>query len=937
MTTSRTVAGRLLLVVAMLALLLVPGVAMSATGPDLTATKTNDVNGSVRIGEPWHWTVHVANVGDAAADFAVGDTILLDQVPENLLISYGQLHVVNSSGITGTIGCGSISSGPLPRGFVCRPDDEPVSIAAGGSFDLTFSASSSADHVYPNPVPAGFFSDIAPAGRCAVDPSARVAESNEGNNNCSDTVTVATEALSATKSNNVSFSTTLGESWIWTIDIDNHGNRSATFASGDRILIDSLPDQNISYGAVTVATTGGVTGSVACAIDAAFNLLCSAAGGAVSLPPGSSILVSVTATPSATGEFANPRSGGVCFVDPDFVVPENHAGNHCSDTVTVGSPDLSVTKTNTTNGNINVGGHWFWHINIVNEGNANAVFDAGEVIFIDDLPADDIVYGPLQYSAGPNFVCTVTPGAQIRCEASGGPVVIGTSPAGTSIIFTATPSAGRVFANPRSGGICTVDPGGAVGENDETNNECQDTVTAFSPTSTELSCVPSTVNVGSPSGCTATVNDTSASPSTPTGSAFFDSGGGGTFSATTCSLVPIASGRASCSVSFTPNLVGDRIVRAVYSGDEIHRQSASPLTHITAVNTPPEVILSGPNAADEGDTNHYTYDTTDADSSSFTRSLDCGANGTVVLVSDVFDATTGDGSFSCSFPEDNPTATSSDPSTVGVTVHDDGGASDSASIIVTVGNLAPVITGVTGPVHPVAMTLPATVIASFTDAGSQDAHACSFDWHDGTGTSIGVVSESNGSGTCTGTHNYLAPGVHTVETTVSDDDGGSATAAFQYVVVYDTDSGFVTGGGWIQSPSGAYTPDDTTDADVTGKANFGFVSKYKRGLTVPEGNTEFQFHAGNLKFRSTEYDWLVIAGPKAQYKGWGTINGGGNYRFLLTANDGQVNGGGGVDRFRIKIWDPENHIVVYDNQGSTDEFADATDAIEGGSITIHKT
>jgi hypothetical protein len=400
--------------------------------------------------------------------------------------------------------------------------------------------------------------------------------------------------------------------------------------------------------------------------------------------------------------------------------------------------------------------------------------------------------------------------------------------------------------------------------------------------------------------------------------------------------VPIASGRASCSVSFTPNLAGDRIVRAVYSGDEIHRQSASPLTHITAVNTPPEVILSGPNAADEGDTNHYTYDTTDADSSSFTRSLDCGANGTVVLVSDVFDATTGDGSFSCSFPDDNPTATSSDPSTVGVTVDDDGGASDTDSILVTVSNRVPVITGVAGPIHPVAMTSPATATASFTDEGTQDTHACTFNWNDGTGTSVGVVSESNGSGTCTGTHNYLEAGVYTVETTVSDDDGGSATAAFQYVVVYDIDSGFVTGGGWIQSPSGAYTPDDTTDADVTGKANFGFVSKYKRGLTVPEGNTEFQFHAGNLKFRSTDYDWLVIAGSKAQYKGWGTINGGGNYRFLLTANDGQVNGGGGVDRFRIKIWDPDHHVVIYDNQSTDDGLADATDAIEGGSIVIHK-
>lgn len=37
-------------------------------------------------------------------------------------------------------------------------------------------------------------------------------------------------------------------------------------------------------------------------------------------------------------------------------------------------------------------------------------------------------------------------------------------------------------------------------------------------------------------------------------------------------------------------------------------------------------------------------------------------------------------------------------------------------------------------------------------------------------------------------------------------------------------------------------------------------------------------------------------------KGSGTINGSGNYRFMLTAIDGQVNGGGSIDKFRNKIW-----------------------------------
>ena len=71
-------------------------------------------------------------------------------------------------------------------------------------------------------------------------------------------------------------------------------------------------------------------------------------------------------------------------------------------------------------------------------------------------------------------------------------------------------------------------------------------------------------------------------------------------------------------------------------------------------------------------------------------------------------------------------------------------------------------------------------------------------------------------------------------------------------VVYDPSGGFVTGGGWIDSPAGAYSPDE----ELTGKANFGFVSKYQQGASVPTGQTEFQFKAADLNFHSTDYQWL---------------------------------------------------------------------------------
>lgn len=137
--------------------------------------------------------------------------------------------------------------------------------------------------------------------------------------------------------------------------------------------------------------------------------------------------------------------------------------------------------------------------------------------------------------------------------------------------------------------------------------------------------------------------------------------------------------------------------------------------------------------------------------------------------------------------------------------------------------------------------------------------------------------------------------------------------------------GFVTGGGWINSPEGAYAADPT----LTGRANFGFNSKYKNGANIPDGQTEFNFKAGDFNFHSSSYEWLVVAGTKANYKGVGTINGVGNYGFMLTADDASP------DTFRIKIWDKDDgDAVVYDNQMDASDDSYAGTAIGGGNIVV---
>jgi hypothetical protein len=197
----------------------------------------------------------------------------------------------------------------------------------------------------------------------------------------------------------------------------------------------------------------------------------------------------------------------------------------------------------------------------------------------------------------------------------------------------------------------------------------------------------------------------------------------------------------------------------------------------------------------------------------------------------------------------------------------------------------------------------------------------------GTQTQQMVLGGSGYSRTATALIN-LPTGVYSLCVTGTDAAGNTSAAVCTLLAVYDPTAGFATGGGWINSPAGAYT----ADPSLTGKANFGFVSKYQKGATVPTGDTEFQFQTAGLNFKSTSYDWLVISGgSKAQYKGSGTVNGASGYNFILTAIAGSQ------DRFRIKITAmAAGGGLVYDNQLNAPDTSDPTTLLGGGNIVIHQ-
>lgn len=345
---------------------------------------------------------------------------------------------------------------------------------------------------------------------------------------------------------------------------------------------------------------------------------------------------------------------------------------------------------------------------------------------------------------------------------------------------------------------------------------------------------------------------------------------------------------------------------------------------VTVNNVAPTVTFTPSNGTvDEGGQLSFDISASDPADTLSLNSASCGSNATVDAQS--FDSSTNTGSLTCTF-HDGPST-----ETVSVTIADDD-TSTTESASVTVTNVAPTITELSVTPELVSLDNPdygeTALNLSFTDpAESYDSYTADVNWGDGT-SSLGQTVYGNSSNSLP--HTYGAAGVYTVSVTVEDDDGGSANQTYsQYVVVYDPDGGFVTGGGWIDSPGQACKDTDIC-VDATGKANFGFVSKYKKGATVPTGNTVFQFKAGDLDFRSDTQEWLVVnqGGTNAQFKGSGTINGqndtnGNPYKFIIWAGDDNP------DTFRIRIWSEEGggEYDVYDNGFEQ--------TIGGGSIVIH--
>jgi hypothetical protein len=433
----------------------------------------------------------------------------------------------------------------------------------------------------------------------------------------------------------------------------------------------------------------------------------------------------------------------------------------------------------------------------------------------------------------------------------------------------------------------------------------------------DLSPANATLDTGQQHTVTATLQDLNATPPALEGAdVLFEVTGAnpGTGAGTT-------NAAGQTTFSYTGHNVGNDTISACYDVDASGTcDSGEPFASAQATwtNSPPTNEAGGPYAGDEGTAVVLAGSAGDVNAGdTLTNSW------SYAPVSGV------DSGASCAFadPTDlSTTVTCTDDGTYELTLTTSDGVNpdvtDSAELVI--GNVAPEIESITTPVAPVLITTPVSMSATYSDPGGNDTHTATVDWGDGT-TSAPVAS----GGSLSDSHTYGSAGIFTICVTVTDDDGGSDTeCAENPVVVYDPSAGFVTGGGWISAAPGSVP----ADPSASGPGRFGFVAKYKKGATVPDGSTEFQSQSGDLNFHSTSYQWLVVAGSQATYKGTGTVNGDDGYSFLVSTVDGGKNG---PDKFRIKIWETGSGTVVFDNQTGGADGDPAVNPITQGSIVIH--
>lgn len=192
--------------------------------------------------------------------------------------------------------------------------------------------------------------------------------------------------------------------------------------------------------------------------------------------------------------------------------------------------------------------------------------------------------------------------------------------------------------------------------------------------------------------------------------------------------------------------------------------------------------------------------------------------------------------------------------------------------------------------------------------------------------------------------------IYTITTTCTDASGNVVTKRSTVFVppnqkggaytVFTAPNSFVSPK--VPGVPAALSAAQTTKPLVMGMINFDFSprpatarSSKVENKAENKGENLVNFILGNLEFSALNYDFRSLSGVRTQFKGYGRLNNETGYKYLLTVIDGQAPKGGGVDKFRLKIWNDRTGEVVFDNQVGDDDDADPTTPVgDGKSINF---
>lgn len=110
-------------------------------------------------------------------------------------------------------------------------------------------------------------------------------------------------------------------------------------------------------------------------------------------------------------------------------------------------------------------------------------------------------------------------------------------------------------------------------------------------------------------------------------------------------------------------------------------------------------------------------------------------------------------------------------------VTDQAGNVSEATFWVHVANIPPVVEPVTLSMGVIPLGGSVEAQAAFSDPGVLDTHTAVIDWGDGSTPDAAAVTENNGQGVAAGQHSYNTPGSFTIQTTITDKDGGAGAAS----------------------------------------------------------------------------------------------------------------------------------------------------------------